>query len=117
MHYASTRLNAGDSIQVLGLGGSHLKTMEIQLLNNVLDALDRMFDGHMHAIDLWALLLATPEVLRCTVHYDALFEPTADLLTVVRSKATDEIMQDRALAATGGLRHYLAALLPVRPVQ
>lgn len=87
--------------------------MEIQLLNNVLDALDRMFDGHMRAIDLWALLLATSEALRDTVHYDALFEPTAGLLTVVRSKATHEIMQDRALAATGELRHYLADLLPV----
>lgn len=113
MHYASTRPHAGDSIQRLGLGSRHLKTMEIQLLDNVLDALDRMFDGHMQAIDLWALLLATSEALRGTVHYDALFEPTADLLTVVRSKATDEIMQDRVLAATGGLRHYLADLLPM----
>lgn len=89
----------------------HLKTTELQLLDNTLDALDRLFDRDLHVIDLWALLFATAEALRTSVHYDELSRPATDLLAIARSGTSDEIMRQRALYSTDKLRHYLADLL------
>ena len=88
-----------------------MKTTELQLLDNILDALDRLFDRDLHVIDLWALLLATSEALRASIHYDILSGATADLSVIARSGASDEIMRQRALYSTDKLRHYLAGLL------
>lgn len=87
-------------------------TIERQLLENVLDAMDRLFDRHISAIDLWGLLLATAEALRATPHYGALLSPTAQLLAISRSGTDTETERDQALDATDVLRHYLAELLP-----
>ncbi len=82
--------------------------MEKILLENVLDALDRLFDRHCSAIDVWALLLATSEALRATEHASQLEGPVPDLLAVVRSGASAEVVRQRALEVTDELRKYLA---------
>jgi hypothetical protein len=86
---------------------------ERKLLENVLDALDRLFDRQCSVIDLWALLFATTEALRATEHCDQLERTTAILLAIIRSGASEEMQRDRALIVTDELRHYLAGLLPI----
>jgi hypothetical protein len=83
------------------------------LLGNILDALDRLFDGETSVIDLQALLLATAEALRETPHHGMLEGPAADLLSIVRSGTDMEKQRDQALNATVQLRFYLADLLPI----
>jgi hypothetical protein len=96
-----------------GEGRTDVATGENQLLENTLDALDRLYDRHSSVLDLWALLFATAEALRATRHFSELEEPVAELLAVVRSGLSEEVQRDRALAITDRLRHYLAELLPV----
>jgi hypothetical protein len=85
-----------------------MTTIEDELLENILDALDRLFDREMYVIDLLALLFATAEALRTTRHYEELLNPTNELREVVRSGATRDAQRDRALHITDKLRHYLA---------
>ena len=86
------------------------------LLENTLDALDRLFDGDCGAVAVWALLVATAAALRGTSHRPALEEPLAGLWEVVRSGASADAQRDRALAATDPLRQYLAEVLPWPPL-
>lgn len=58
---------------------------EKQLLGNVLDALDRLFDWRSSVLDVWALLLATAEALRETPHHGELEKGAEALLVIVRS--------------------------------
>lgn len=82
------------------------------LLENALDALDRLFDRECGAIDVWALLVATAAALRDTPHRAALEEPLAELEAIWRSRSSADSQRDRAIAVTDPLRHYLARLLP-----
>lgn len=86
---------------------------EKQLLGNVLDALDRLFDWRSSALDLWALLFATAEALRGTPHHGELEKATQALRLVIRSGDTQEAQRDCAMEETDCLRLYLARLLPV----
>lgn len=52
---------------------------EQKLLENVLDALDRLFDRQSFAVDTWALLFATCEALRATVYLPELERPPIEL--------------------------------------
>ncbi len=82
------------------------------LLDNALDALDRLYDGDSSTIDVQALLFATSEALRGTVHFPHLDGPAAELLAVTRSSESRETKRDRALGITDELRHYLAQHTP-----
>jgi hypothetical protein len=93
-------------------GEELLTTFEKQLLGNVLDALDRLFDRDSSVVDVWALLLATGEALRGTEHESELTRPLPALLAAIRSGAPAESQRDQALAVTDKLRHYLAELVP-----
>jgi hypothetical protein len=84
----------------------------ITLLENVLDALDRLFDRECSCIDVLALLMATAEALRDTPHSGELLRPIASLSDVVRSGVDGETQRERALDLTDPLRHYLAATVP-----
>ncbi len=92
---------------------SDVTAIEQNLLGNVLDALDRLFDRQSSVTDLWALLFATAEALRGTPYYHEIEGPVAALLTLVRSGASEEVQRDHALEVTDRLRHYLAELLPL----
>jgi hypothetical protein len=85
------------------------------LLENALDALDRLFDRECGAVDVWALLVATAAALRGTSHGPAVRQPLAELRAVVRSGAASDAQRDRALAVTASLRQYLAGVLPWPP--
>jgi hypothetical protein len=86
------------------------------LLENALDALDRLFDGHCRAVDVWALLVATGVALRDTPHRPVVEEPVAGLRAVLRSGAAWDEQRDRALVATDPLRQYLSRVLPWPPL-
>lgn len=88
---------------------------ENELLENALDALDRLFDGHCGAVDVWALLVATRDALRDTPHRPALEQPLAELRMVVLSGAAADAQRDHALCITDPLRLYLARALPRPP--
>ena len=85
-----------------------MTAIEKCLLENALDALDRLFDRDSTTVDVWALLVATSEALRATQHYSELVKPTAELLTIIRSNESPEAERDHALEAPDKLRHYLA---------
>jgi hypothetical protein len=81
------------------------------LLENALDALDRLFDGHCGAVDVWALLVATAAAMRDTPHWPPLDQPLAELNTVVRSGTGVDAQRNRALDITDPLRQYLAGVI------
>lgn len=99
------------SVIVKGYG---VNSREKELLENALDALDRLFDRQSSVIDVWALLLATREALRATEHHAEFDRPVAELLTLVRSGTSVDVQRDQALEVTDELRHYLAGLLPIQ---
>ncbi|HEX2878413.1 MAG TPA: hypothetical protein VHO25_02640 [Polyangiaceae bacterium] len=82
------------------------------LLENILDALDRLFDRECACIDILALLIATAEALRDTPHSAELNRAIVALSDVVRSGADRETQRELALDLTNSLRHYLAAIVP-----
>jgi hypothetical protein len=90
--------------------GFGVNTCEKLLLENLLDALDRLFDRKSSTLDVWALLFATREALQGTEHESELKRPLAELLAVIKSAASSETQRDRALVVTNDLRHYLAEL-------
>lgn len=84
---------------------------EKQLLENVFDGLDRIFDGETNAIDLHALIFATSKALQNT-EYFAILEDTAESLETVICSGLDNIGQrDAALMRTDDLRIFLASRL------
>jgi hypothetical protein len=85
---------------------------ERDILENVLDALDRLFDRECGVIDVWALLVATVAALRGTPHCAALRVPLAELEAVWRSGLPAAAQRDYSLIVTDPLRLYLARLLP-----
>lgn len=80
------------------------------LLENMLDALDRLFDQQSSVIDVWALLFATGEALRDTPHYPEFVNPSAELSVLIRSAQPEKAERETALKITDNLRHYLAGL-------
>lgn len=82
------------------------------LLNNTLDALDRLFDAESDVVDICAIVYATA----CALSGDALlsrFEEAAEGLAIlVRSDLPEKEARERALEVTNPLRVALAADLP-----
>lgn len=91
---------------------SPMSNREQLLLNNALDALDRLFDRRSSVIDVQALFFATGEALRGTAHQSHFERSAAELLAVIRSCEAGQEERDRALAVTDELRLYLAKLTP-----
>ena len=83
---------------------------ENKILDNVLDALDRLFDRESKAIDLQVLIFAASKALSDTEHFAILNDAANSLEKIVRSdlKADDE--RDAALNITNDLRLYLAEI-------
>ena len=88
---------------------------EYELLGNLFDALDRLFDWDCGASDVWTLLVATATALHDTPHRPALEQPMGDLKAVAMSEATNEAQRDHALSVTDPLRQYLADVLAWGP--
>jgi DNA-binding FrmR family transcriptional regulator len=84
----------------------------MELLDDVLDGLDRLFDRESDVNDVFALIVATSHALANTCHSKVLSDATRGLELVVRKGASKEEARDEALQVTDQLRHYLADLSP-----
>jgi hypothetical protein len=78
------------------------------LLENALDALDRLFDRQCGVVDVWALLVASAHALQHTPHHQVLSQPLTALKAIIRSGAADDDQLAQALEVTDPLRLYLA---------
>lgn len=81
------------------------------LLENALDALDRVFDRELRVVDLKALLFATGRALGGTAFAAAFESPFGELEKLVRSQASQDQKRDLALRATDDLRKVIADAL------
>ena len=86
-----------------------MKNDEKQLLENLLDALDRLFDRECSVVDLQALIFATSKALAKTEYYTALNEAASGLDKLLRLPIDDE--REKGLEVTNDLRILLAQVL------
>ncbi len=86
---------------------------EETLLNNVLDSLDRLYDGHTYVIDVYFLLMATSAALAETEHAIVINEAVARLEPICRTSMSTIERKSQALNVTDDLRLHLAKLLPM----
>ena len=84
---------------------------EKQLLENVLDALDRLFDRESSVVDLQALIFATSKALAKTEYYTALNEAASGLDKLLSLRLPINVEREKGLEATNGLRLLLAKVL------
>jgi hypothetical protein len=85
---------------------------EQMLLNNVLDALDRLYDRVSKVIDVRSLIVATAEALPGS-EFAARAEPVLkELQEILRSERSPAEKRDLALGITDDLRQFLAKTLP-----
>ncbi len=78
------------------------------LLGNVLDAFDRLFDGHSNAADIQSLLFATAKAMAFS-EFDMDFEKAAaDILKAIQAGGSREQQNDAARWATDPLRIKVA---------
>jgi len=88
---------------------------EKQLLENILDGLDRLFDFESGVVDTGALIFATSKALCDTEFYPILNEAANRLESIERSQLESGDKRLEALKATNDLRIYLARTLPFLP--
>ena len=87
--------------------------MQIRLLVNVLDAIDRLYDNSITVLDLYAIILATSAAMLGTDLHELLTSTSGDLLRISQSDSTtSETSRGNALEATDPLRKRLAGLIP-----
>ena len=84
---------------------------EKQLLENVLDALDRLFDRESSVVDLQALIFATSKALAKAEYDTALREAASGLDELLRMRLSTNDEREKALEATNDLRILLAKVL------
>jgi len=85
---------------------------DIKLLDNLLDALDRLYDRATTVTDLHALVFATEVALSGTVHTAILTDAAKRLQRILRSGKSVSEERDVALNETDDLRKYLAGVVP-----
>ena len=85
---------------------------DIKLLDNLLDALDRLYDRATTVTDLHALVYATEVALSGSVHTAMLTDAEQRLRRLLRSGKSVTEERDIALNETDDLRKYLAGVVP-----
>ncbi len=82
------------------------------LLKNVLDSLDRLYDGDSLPIDVYALIVATSEALKGS-EFSVMAESIVPRLKEIAwSAMTAENKKHQMLFVTSELRHFLARVTP-----
>jgi hypothetical protein len=81
---------------------------ERTLLDNALDALDRLFDSKSEVIDAYVLIYATAQALNGSRFFSKFDRAAVQLRTIVRANPPREEAREMALAATNELRHVIA---------
>lgn len=89
-----------------------MNDIELILLENILDSLDRLFDRDSCAIDVYVLIFATAKALAETKHHEILDKTAKKLEAVLKTIDSKEELRDAALLETDELRHYTAKLFP-----
>lgn len=84
---------------------------ERDLLTNLLNSLDRLFDRDNQVVDVYDLLLASSVALAETSHSAHLLDAVARTNIVLRSRKAPETKRDDALDETQTLRVYLSDFL------
>lgn len=84
---------------------------EKQLLEKLLDGLDRLFDRKSSAVDLQALIFATSKSFVNTECFSILNDASESLEEIVRAKLNAGEESEAALDATNELRLFLAGIL------
>ena len=88
-----------------------LETSTRALLANVLDALDRLYDGETEVIDVQVLLQATASAVPESEFSSALSEASIELHSLLRAGIAGTAGQVQALSATDRLRRLLAGAM------
>ena len=81
------------------------------LLNNALDALDRLFDRETDVVDVSAILYATGLAIRPDALSPLFLDAASSLESVLREGVTAEDARESALRSTNSLRIALAEAL------
>lgn len=84
---------------------------EKNLLNNILDGLDRLFDRESDVIDIYALIFATSKALHNTEYFSILDRTANNLEKILLSASTANNGVFEALEVTNDLRIFLAEIL------
>lgn len=85
--------------------------VEKELLENILDGLDRLFDRETGAIEIYTLIFAASKALSDTEYFSILDRTANELNEILHSKLNVENERDASLKATNDLRHFLAEIL------
>ena len=89
-----------------------MNEVDKQLLENLFDALDRLFDKECTTIDLYVLVYATDKAILDSVKSINLRSYAAELDVLVRSGKPQDLQRDEALNLTNNLRVTLNEILP-----
>jgi len=81
------------------------------LLENALDAHDRLWDWQSSVVDVWALYAATAEALSATPHRAAFDPAVATLAALMRSEMSADDQRLHACGSTDELRQYIVRRL------
>mgnify|MGYP000603720925 CR=1 FL=1 len=90
-----------------------MSQVEKQILENLFDALDRLFDHECKVIDLYSLVYASEIALGQSSPIISLGGCASELEVLVRSGKPEEQQRDEALLKTNSLRGTLNELLPI----
>ena len=89
-----------------------MQEKEKELLDNLFDSLDRLFDRHCQIYDVHDLMVATEVALKILGSDLQLSEYIDGLKPIIRSGKSEEDKRDKALIVTDSLRFKLNDLLP-----
>lgn len=89
-----------------------MSSIELILLENILDSLDRLFDRDSKTVDVFALIFATSIALNNTNHFQILDETAKKLENIFKITDSENELREAALFETDELRHYAAKLFP-----
>lgn len=89
-----------------------MEAIRAQLLENQLNALDRLFDFKIKVIDLHALTHATAQALVGDPMYSCFDDAARALAAIIGQGLSDDDERERALVETDALRRKLADELP-----
>lgn len=89
-----------------------MNKLDIELLENVFDSLDRLFDRETNVVDVHALLFSTQHALSNESSCPNLDKYVCDLSSVVSSGESSQEQREQALDITNSLRAILSDTLP-----
>ncbi len=86
---------------------------DAKICENILDALDRLFDRESKVIDIFALIFASSEALGSSVTGLNLDGLAIELEKISRNGKAEELQREEALQVTNNLRVTLNDMLSV----